>query len=553
MLHLCLFFYLMPTIETLPYADTQHFSRLFLDYIARNPAVQAFCRYPFSTKGIADSLADLSEQPTAYDRALLRDVLHRQYRHTAMPQAVADNIRALAQPQTMVVATAHQPNICLGPLYLVYKIAAAIRLAAQLQALFPQYRLVPVYYMGSEDHDIAEINHIHVYGKTITWQPTQGGAVGRLPTDNLSHFFDELGDVLGKGDAEQRVLDLLRRCYLDKPTLGEATRAWVNHLFGSYGLVVLDPDDTDLKRGVFSRIAQAELQGIRTTNTTAPPCRSIDYVRLTDQALYMAGYESQAHARPVNLFYLAAGSRERIETHNDEWATADGKQHWTKAQLLDIARHETEFLSPNVILRPAYQQAILPAAAWIGGGGELAYWLQLKGVFSAFGIHYPVLVPRNSALWIDGNTAQKMERLSLSVRDIFRNVDKLVVEYVQRNSHNELNLFAQKQLLQEAFEQILERAQQIDPTLQSSVVGEMTKLTKSVEVLEAKLLRAEKRNFETAVAQIRAIKGKLFPNGTLQERHDNMLPYYIKHEQQFIATLINNFEPLDAQFSIFWA
>jgi uncharacterized protein YllA (UPF0747 family) len=207
-------------------------------------------------------------------------------------------------------------------------------------------------------------------------------------------------------------------------------------------------------------------------------------------------------------------------------------------------------LSPNVILRPTYQQTILPNIAYIGGGGELAYWLQQKTTIEAYGANYPVLMLRNSVLWIDKVTWQKCEKLGLSIEDLFSDAQNLATEYVNKHSQNTLDLSEQSQLLQTAFEQILAKALQIDPTLQATVMGEMTKLTKSIETLEQKLLRSEKRKYETATSQIQTIKDKLFPNQSLQERYDNFIPYYLRHGKTFIATLLQHLNPLDTRFLV---
>lgn len=528
---------------SISYAQTQSFSALLLDYLANAPSVQPFYRYNVDFDGIAQSIADIQKKD--YDRTLLHDVLQKQYSDIKPCNAVAQNIAAIKQNNTWLIATAHQPNLLTGPLYFVYKIVSAIRLAQDLQAQMPQSCFVPIYWIGSEDHDFAEINHLHLFGKTLTWQQEQGGAVGRLPTATLAPLFDELQAILGNSEAANSLIALLRQHYLNHSTLAEATRAWVNHLFGQYGLLVINPDDVLLKQQLFRRIAQQEI-----THSTAA-INSEKLVLKTDAHLREMAYSPQAFVRPINLFYLTDGKRERIEPAEDgNFKTHTDTQYWTTNELLAEIETRSERFSPNVILRPVYQQTVLPAVAWVGGGGELAYWLQLQSTFAHFGAHYPVLVPRNSALWIDENTRKKMERLSLTIADLFRNTEKLVVEYVHKNSEYALNLFAQKETIQIAFEQILERALAIDPTLQSSVVAEMTKVTKSIEVLETKLLRAEKRNFETATNQIRSIKDKLFPEGNLQERYDNMLPFYLKYGDDFIATLMQYFNPLDKVFTI---
>ncbi len=529
----------------LPYHQTHRFSALFLAYISQANTLQPFYRYPFTMQGIEQSIAHLEQYN--YNRPLLSDVLQKQYSHTPCSNSTQQNIAALRQNNTLAIVTAHQPNLLTGPLYFIYKIVSTIKLAQQLQQQYPAYHFVPIYYMGSEDHDFAEINHLHLYGKTLSWQQNDGGAVGRLSTQTLHALFeDELRPILGKDPTAEALFQTLKACYLEQPTLADATRAWVNHLFGKYGLLVLNPDDQALKQGIFKAIALAEITRIADKQPS-----SYHWVQQTNQALREANYSTQAFPRSVNLFYLTQNSRERIEaTDNGGFKTSNNSQFWTAQQLCrEIDEHADRF-SPNVILRPLYQQSLLPAIAWVGGGGELAYWLQLQSVFKELNVHYPVLIPRNSALWIEEQTSKKMKNLSLDAQNLFEDTEQLVIDYVNKNTTNQLDLSAQKQMIATAFEQIAQYALQIDPSLRESVSAEIAKLHKSIENIESKLLRAEKRNFETASNQIRAIKEKLFPQGNLQERYDNMLPYYLKYGDDFIATLLQQFQPFDKQFSI---
>lgn len=529
--------------HTIPYTQVGSFSKIFLDYVAQLPDLHNFYAYNLSYKSCATAAEYLAQQQHRYNRAVLHNALQKQYAKIPVSQATQSNITALSQPNSFAVVTAHQPNLFTGPLYFVYKIASTIALSNKLNALYPQYRFVPIYWMGSEDHDFAEVNHINIYGKTLTWDiPNDGSAVGKINTKSLTPVLDELQMVLGNDAETQQLMMRLRHAYIQQTTLGQATQYWVNDLFGEHGLVVIDQDDRDLKQ-LFLPIIEQELI----------EKQSQHWVQQTNAELQAKDYATQAFPRPINLFYHHNQGRKRIVWNEEsQYFELNDEQPWKNIdQIKEHLCEAPDKFSPNVILRPLYQQTVLPAVAYVGGGGELAYWLQLKRVFDNYGVHYPVLVPRNSALWIDEHTTRRMQRTDLTVADLFRNAEKLAVEYINKHTRNQLHLFAQKEAIRIAFEQILQRAIQIDPTLQSAVVGETIKTEKAIEALEAKMLRAEKRHFDTATTQIKQIKEKIFPKGQLQERHDNMLPIYLRQDKAFIELLINTFDPIESQFWVF--
>ena len=305
---------------------------------------------------------------------------------------------------------------------------------------------------------------------------------------------------------------------------------------------MIDQDDADLRKTFMPIIEEELLQR-----------PSKDLVEATNKELDDKGYRNQAFAREINFFYLTDEWRQRIEWNKETalFEVVDTNVRFTEAEILEEVKAHPERFSPNVILRPVYQQRVLPCLAYIGGGGELAYWMQLKGVFDHYGVNYPMLVLRNSVLWIDKTNAKRMEKSGLDVENLFRNVEKLVVEYVRENSENQLNVYAEKQKVECAFESILKKANEIDQSLQSAVVGEMKKTINAMERLEAKILRAEKRNFDNATNQIRTIKDKLFPNDSLQERKDNLIAFHFKYGEAFIQTIKENLEsPLEKKFTV---
>lgn len=213
----------------------------------------------------------------------------------------------------------------------------------------------------------------------------------------------------------------------------------------------------------------------------------------------------------------------------------------------EIEQHP-EYFSPNVIMRPIYQELILPNLAYVGGGGEIAYWLERKSQFAHFKLNFPMLVRRDSALWIDGTTYKKMNKADLCIEDLWQDTDQLIRAYIEKNGTIEISLEKERETLQALFEGLAGKAKATDPNLQKFVLAEHAKSRKSIDQIETRLLRAEKQVHENAISQIRSVKEKLFPNNGLQERYDNFLPFYLRYGNTFFQTLKDNFDPLEKKF-----
>lgn len=523
----------------LSFAETGQFSSLITDYVAGQAALQKFYKYPLSLEAFDRVIDEKSMQPL--DREALVEVLRAQYRDVATDNAVEANIEALLDSNTFTITTAHQPVIGTGPLYMIIKILAAINLSEKLNARYPDVKFVPVYWSGGEDHDFEEINHLHVFGKKISWEAPSGGPVGRISTDTMQDWVTELRALLGDHPNAASWMDLIESAYLQQPTLAQATFYLMHQLFQSYGLVILQPDNATLKKA-FLPIMEAELFHPKSPALVAEKVAGLEQL----------GYHGQAHAREINLFYLMDEMRARIQynENKDRYEVVDTDIKFSEDTLRAELLSHPERFSPNVILRPLYQEAILPNLAYVGGGGELAYWMQYESLFEHYKINYPMLVLRNSVMWLDKGAHKKRLQTELTLHDLFRDVEELIKEYVKEHAKDELSLAPQKRALQALFAEVVEMANAIDPTLEKPVKGEEQKTINSLEKLEAKLLRAEKSKFDTAVNQIRWIKDKLFPAGKLQERHDNIAMYWHKHGPACISILKEAIHPIEEQFVI---
>lgn len=473
-------------------------------------------------------------------RMILVKELRHQYQDVAATDATLKNIEALQAPNTYTITTAHQPNLFTGPLYIIHKTASILNLVEQLRAAYPDRQFVPVFWMGGEDHDFDEVNHLHLFGNRIVWEDKQGGSVGTYQTASLRAVLDQVKAILGQSDRAQALAKRLEDYFGQDRPYQEGTRDLLNWIFGDYGLVILDAGTTAFKRA-FVPILKDEL-----LRQTSQPL-----LAKTAKALEKAGFGAQAHARAINIFYLQPHRRDRIELRQDgHYQILDTERTFSEAELLAELESHPERFSPNVILRPLFQETILPNLAYIGGGGELAYWLERKAQFEHYQVPFPMLVRRGSVLWIPPTISKLMNKLGLATEDVFMDLHQLLKEYIVEQSDAELSLADEKAALDQVFERLVQKIVQVDPGLEKSVLAQQANTQKAFDKLEQRLVRAEKHKNESSVQQIEKIKHTLFPNQGLQERYDNFMGYYLRYGDVFIETLVKELDPLQRQFLV---
>ena len=521
----------------LPYAKTNSFSRIVSDYLTGAEQLRSFYLHTPDLAGIRAAID--SRKAAQTNRALLVQVLKTQYAPLQVNSAVQQNIESLLSPNTFTITTAHQPNLFTGPLYFIYKIIHAIKLASSLKQQLPDYNFVPVYYMGSEDADFAELNHTYVDGKKLEWKKEQSGAVGRMIVDKtLVQLIDELEGQLGVEENGKEVIALLRNAYKPGVTVQAATFELLNELYGAYGLVILIPDQAQLK---------AQMQSIFTDDLFHN--KPFQLASQTSERIN-EHYEAQAFPREINLFYLEEGIRERIEKKEDLFYVLNTDISFSKEELeTELVNHPERF-SPNVILRGIYQETILPNIAFVGGGGELAYWLQLKDLFQSYNVPYPVLVLRNSFLVVEDKWKKKIDQLNLGFEDLFMKLDSLVTRIAKEKAEHPVSLNGNFEKAAQLFEQIRQQATLVDKTLTNHVEAIQTRSLKALQGLEKKMLRAEKRKYADLQRQLEKLKAALFPNGGLQERVENFSLFYAKWGKSFIEELCEHSLTLEQEFTV---
>lgn len=523
----------------LNYKDTGFFSHTITEYIEDAPALRSFYGHRPDLSGFAEFL---KTKKVVADRKILVEVLTEQYSRLsghADIETSLQRVRGLAADNSYTVTTGHQLNIFAGPLYFIYKIVTAIKLARQLKSQFPDKDFVPVYWMASEDHDFAEINYTNIGGKKVHWWYEASGATGRINPETMRQALNQYKGALGIDHYAHNLGDIVETAYTKFDKLADATRYLVNALFGRYGLVIIDADDHRFKQS-FAPIIERDII----------EQNSFKNIEATNKRLHDLGVHIQVNPREINFFYLLDGLRERLVFENDTYKVLNTGIEFTEEELRVEIRKYPERFSPNVVMRPLYQECILPNIAYIGGGAEVVYWLELKSNFEHYGIDFPILILRNSGLVINKETAAKIAKMDLQPVDLFHTADEIKNNWTKKHSEHTLNLTEEWSELTGIFEKIKLRAQKIDNTLAPSTEAVQARLKHAIDNLEKKLIKAEKRNFHIRLEQVEDIKADIFPKNSLQERTENFGLFYVKWGQEFIDELIRLFEPLEFKFTV---
>jgi bacillithiol synthase len=518
--------------------QTGYFSRIITDYLDQADALKPFYTHPPNAEGLHQSLQTRQRQARPVDRGELVAAFREQYAGIPPGDKVLDNIDLLSKDSTFTVCTAHQPAIFTGHLYFIYKILHTIKLASWLKTQYPGNDFVPVFWMGSEDADLEELGQIYLGGDTLTWDTRQTGAVGRMNTKGLDKLVYRIEGQLAVQPFGPRLIALLKECYLESPDIQTSTFKFVHRLFSEYGLLVLIADTAPLKR-LMIPVFEDDLFPQQAASLVNDSIRKIpDH------------YKVQANPRDINLFYLKDDLRGRIDREEDQFIVHGSTLRFTEAEMRAELERYPERFSPNVILRGLFQETILPNLAFIGGGGETAYWLELKALFDHYRVPFPVLILRNSFLLIDRQWQEKIERAGLAPEDLFKSAEDLINEIVRRESEHPLSLEREITEANRYYEALKALTRPVDPSLEQHVEALQAKALDPIRTLEKKLLKAEKRKYGDLQRQVYSLKAALFPTGGLQERVENFLPWYAQYGPAFIDDLYTHSPALDQDFVI---
>lgn len=526
-------------LEYVSYRNTGYFSSLICDYLdIEEQVVPFYNRFP-SLDNFEPQFKEKRKSFTLETRNILSEVLKKQYSPLSSSKLTLSNIESLKDLQTFTITTGHQLNLFTGPLYFLYKIIHTITLSRKLNKQYPNQHFVPVYWMATEDHDFDEINYFRYKGKKVQWSREASGPVGELDTSGLAEVLTLFKTELGTSKNARYLITLFENTYLKHNTLTAATRYLANELFGQYGLVIVDGNDVDLKRE-FIPFVKKELE------------EQIAHKNVTKQtnSLVNAGYKEQVHPRKINLFYIKKGLRERIIQEGESYRVNNTELLFSKKGILNELDRYPEHFSPNALLRPLFQEVILPNLCYIGGGGELAYWFQLKKYFKAVNVPFPILMLRNSVLIQTKKQAQKSKKLGISNQQLFTKQEELVNQHVQRISNINIDFSDQRFFLKEQFKKMYIIAKETDTSFMGAVKAQEVKQLKGLGNLEKRLLRAQKNKFNDEVERLIKLQNESFPLQSLQERNTNFAEFYLEFGEILIPTLLESLDPENNEFTV---
>ena len=490
------------TIQTFSRRQTRGFSDFSAQFSEDQSHYSAFLSQPFS------QISDLTEQirikSHAYsteNRKALIEALDRQL-NGKLSESQQKNLGLLSKDNTFTITTGHQLTLFGGPLFLVYKVLHAAKLSEAFNSSQSEFTTVPLFWLASEDHDVDEIRSTSLFSKTFTWETAQTGAVGRFELDDFEAVKNEVR-ALFAGREDNEFVGIIDG--ITASAYGDWYQQFATKLFAHYGVLVLQPDDKTLK-SLFVPVLKEEISS----------GKSYEKVLEANAKLESSGLKPQASARACNLFYLSDGKRTKIEPVDNQFVI--GEQRFTKDELLKKAESEPENFSPNVILRPVYQETILPNACYIGGGGEMAYWIQLKGVFELYNVPFPLILQRISFSLVDGGTRKKIEKFGFDSEFFFRPVEEIKQTYLLQNSEDELDTSEIDHRFEELKSALIEKSKQVDAGQLSAAEAECARIEKQVDAFKQRLKKQVRQQHDQALKSLESISQRLYPNNELQER-----------------------------------
>lgn len=517
----------MKTIHKISFQKIESIPQLVKDFL--NHKIEGFEDHTFSLDHFKNQIHLKQSSFTANQRKVLAETLENQMSGLELSSKQRENLEGLRQINTFTITTGHQLNLFSGPAFFVYKILQTIKTCSYLKQNFPDFNFVPIYWMASEDHDFAEINHFKTESGYYEINEKPGAAVGRIKVNDtffISEFEKEFKDyVFGT-----ELILMLKEAYKSGNTLTEAIKTLVNRLFSEFGLLMIDGDSKELKNQV-KETFRDELLNFSLYKTSK---EKVDF--LTEKY-----GKVQVNPREINLFYLSE-TRDRIEFDGQKYRVVDTDIQFTEDEILaELDRHPEKF-SPNALMRPVYQETVLPNLAYIGGNAEIMYWLELKDYFTEINIPFPVLIPRNSMLFLKEKTLGKIEKLGLRTEDFFQNFTAITNNKILDNNAV-LDLLEQKEnMLISQFSELKAAAETTEKSFGNMVKAEEVRQLKSFRRMKKRLLHAEKIKKSELLERLENLFLEVHPSKNWQERVYNFSVFFADHGYSWIETCLEEMQ-----------
>lgn len=516
---------------TIGFENIDSIPKLVKDFLGHN--LEGFQEKIFDLENFKNQITEKQNSYSDNKREILYNTIFSQNQEEQMSPKQLDYLFSLKDKNTFTITTGHQLNLFTGPVFFIYKILQIIKTAEFLTANFPEHNFVPVFWMATEDHDFDEINHFKTRAHYYEIKGKAGGDVGNIKIDDV-FFIQEFEKEFKDNLYGTELILWIKKAYQTGKTHTQAIRYLVNQLFSDYGLLTIDGNEKELKNQV-KDIFRKELLSNQLFETTKPQRQFLEenYGKV------------QVNPREINLFYLTE-TRNRIEKINGNYFIIDTDLKFSQEEIIKELENHPEKFSPNAVLRPAYQETIMPNLAYVGGNAEIMYWIELKDYFESINLPFPILIPRNSMLFLEQKTFRKIENSGLKIEDFFGNFAEVINQKILDNNDIKSLLEQKEQDLIHSFSDIKTKAEQTDKTFVNLVNAEETRQLKSFKRMQKRLLKAEKIKQSEKFDQMQNLFLKVHPGGTWQERVLNFSVFYADFGKQWIA---DSYQQMDVQKS----
>jgi bacillithiol biosynthesis cysteine-adding enzyme BshC len=512
-------------MSTITLKNTIYKNKLLLDFLDHATNLSSF--HNGSSLDMIDDHFMMDRDLQIYQRKILVNALVRQY--DSIGEEAPSGVYQLEKKGVYSVTTGHQLCFMGGPQFFIHKIISTIKSCQLLKEKYPQNDFIPIFWMATEDHDFQEISHTTIFGKKFSLEDTMDSvAVGRLKSSLFRSLHEEVKEFF-KTDEKFNILENLFEKAMSFESWSKTTRYWVHYLFKDHGLVILDADDKELKKS-FKKIIEADINQQFVYR----------HVKETNQKLSDLHYKVQIDPRELNLFYHDTSKRERIKLEDDRFKIAE--LNYDQDSLLNLAESDIDRFSPNVLLRPLYQEHILPNLAYVGGPSELAYWIQLKSSFDHVGIPYPILILRDHFAFMSEKQLQKWIDNGFLKEQLLEDFDQLVKNMVkdEMNETGDFNPFYQQLDEMEKALSILVTKQ--DQSLRGSVGSSINSMKKALASTEGKFKKSIKRKNEQKTNQLLKIQKQVIQNNSLTERNESFISAFLTFED-YLKLLLDRSNP----------
>lgn len=527
----------------LPFSQIPHTTRLFTDFLEYSPKVQPFYpRPPHFSEWLKDEAAKISYDSSRRERVAA--ILERQNKSwNASPKTLA-NLERLRNGAAAVV-TGQQVGLFGGPMFAIYKALTAVKLAEEATAAGVD--AVPVFWLATYDHDLAEVNHVAFPGADGILQTlaTSSHSVPGAPVsavslgDEILPLVEQAATLLGDSEAAT----FLRECYRPGETLGTAFARLYARIFAEWGVIVLDASDAELHR-VAEPIYRAAIERSEELATA---------LLSRGSALEAAGYHQQVKvtASSVLVFTMHQGARTSMHRRGNDGAVEfvigneSAAEKISSSELIGRISSSPGKFTPNVLLRPIVQDYLLPTLAYTGGAAETAYFSQAGAVYETLLGRVTPIVPRFSATIVEPKTQRLLEKHGIAVPDVFIGPEALRQQLAARGLPGDLQAAFEvtSQSLTANLGAIREKLEKLDRTLSDAAQTAISKMQHQLEKLQTQAARAEAQKSELVGRHAEMLSQALYPDKGLQERAIGGLYFLARYGTDLLHQLHEAIQP----------